>query len=230
MNNRNLDSLLLPPHSNSSSTTRCDADASPADELRPLPYNVSSVESEVIHFFVYLAATLSLPKSIGELFGLLYCADNPLPFEEVVSRLGISKGSVSQGLRFLQSLNAVESVHQARDRRTFYRAEASLRRLLGGLLEHKVGPQLQTAEQRLENLADQLAGQTDEPVLASSKRVLRQRIDALRHWHRTAQRFLPLLARMASPGTVGNDPMAEPLPAFNWNDEDSLAPEQPSST
>lgn len=186
---------------------------------------MSSVESEVIHFFVYLAATLSLPKSIGELFGLLYCADNPLPFEEVVSRLGISKGSASQGLRFLQSLNAVETVYQARDRRTFYRAEASLRRLLGGLLEHNVGPHLQTAEQRLGNLADQLAEQTNEPVLASSRRVLRQRIDALRHWHHTAQRFLPLLARMASPGTVGTDPMAEPLPAFNWEDEDSLAPD-----
>ena len=39
---------------------------------------LSAVESEIIHFFVQLAAALSLPKSIGEIFGILFCCEEPL--------------------------------------------------------------------------------------------------------------------------------------------------------
>lgn len=65
------------------------------DALTPL-------EAEFVRFFVQMAGALVLPRSVGEIFGLLFAARDPVPFDEVASRLGISKGSASQGLAFLE--------------------------------------------------------------------------------------------------------------------------------
>jgi hypothetical protein len=48
-----------------------------------------------------------VPKSVGQIYGLLYASPEPLSFSDIVVRLGISKGSASQGLRLLRSLGAI---------------------------------------------------------------------------------------------------------------------------
>ncbi|HQW30556.1 MAG TPA: hypothetical protein PK529_15295, partial [Verrucomicrobiales bacterium] len=71
---------------------------------------LDSVESEFVRFFVQIATTLNLPRSVGEIFGFLFAADEPKPFDEVVARLGISKGSASHGLKFLTKIGAISLV------------------------------------------------------------------------------------------------------------------------
>ncbi|MEQ1842206.1 MAG: transcriptional regulator, partial [Verrucomicrobiales bacterium] len=73
----------------------------------PSAEGLNSVEAEFVAFFVQMATALSLPRSVGEIFGYLFAADEPKPFDEVVSRLGISKGSASQGLKFLLGMGAI---------------------------------------------------------------------------------------------------------------------------
>ncbi|PAW60954.1 MAG: hypothetical protein B9S36_07360, partial [Verrucomicrobiia bacterium Tous-C2TDCM] len=87
------------------------------------------VEAEFVRFFVHLATTVGLPRSVGEIFGLLFASATPVAFDEVVSRLGISKGSASQGLRLLTKIGAVSQVYIQRDRRSFYEAETRMRQL-----------------------------------------------------------------------------------------------------
>lgn len=48
-----------------------------------------------------------VPKSVGQIFGLLYASPEPLVFSDIVVRLEISKGSTSQGLQLLPSLGAI---------------------------------------------------------------------------------------------------------------------------
>ena len=48
---------------------------------------LSLVELEMIDFFVQFARMLNFPKSLGEIYGLLYCSSNPLTFDEVVHRI-----------------------------------------------------------------------------------------------------------------------------------------------
>jgi DNA-binding transcriptional regulator GbsR (MarR family) len=162
------------------------------------PYQVSPAESAIIQFFVHAATSLGAPKSIGELFGLLYCAESSLSFDEIVTRLAISRGSASQGLRFLQGFHAVQTSSAAGDRRTYYEAEASLRRLVSGLLQSKVDPHLATAQQRLEAIHKTLITQESEPNLASREDLLK-RVEALTTWHRAARELLPGLAQVAAP-------------------------------
>lgn len=149
-------------------------------------------------FFVRLAQSVGLPKSVGLIYGQLFVSNGALAFEDLVEQLPLSKGSVSQGLRLLQRLRAVRPVVHAQDRRSFFEAETSMRRLVGGFLHETVRPRLEQAEEELEHLAACLE---DDPNVA-----LRQRVEVLRIWHAKARRLLPWMVRLAAaPPRSGSD-------------------------
>ena len=66
-------------------------------------------ENAVIDLFLNAANSFGLPKSYGQIYGLLFCRDQALSMDEVMDLLQISKGSASQGLRALRQLGAVGS-------------------------------------------------------------------------------------------------------------------------
>ena len=162
----------------------------------PTPTGLKPVESEIIHFFVQAASALSIPRSVGEIFGLLFCATEPQPFETIVSKLGISKGSTSQGLKFLVKIGAVSIAYIPRDRRTFYQAETSVRRLVSGAIQETIRPNLESNREALRTINEHvsLTKQT-EPDLAKH---LESRVESLHAWNEKAIQLLPWLARLAS--------------------------------
>ena len=60
------------------------------------------LEVESIDFFVRMMSILGLPRSVGEIYGVLYFAESPMSMDEISSRLKISMGSTSQGLKTLR--------------------------------------------------------------------------------------------------------------------------------
>src|SRR5439155_9335517 len=58
----------------------------------------ASLEAEVIGLFVQLSRMLGQPRSYAEIYGLIFISARPINMEEMIERLGISKGSASQGL------------------------------------------------------------------------------------------------------------------------------------
>lgn len=166
------------------------------DEMRPGTQtgeaNLSSIEREVITFFVRVADVLGMPRSVGELYGLLFISTRPLHMDELRQRLGLSKGGISLGLKLLRSFGAVKAVYVPGERRDHFVAELELRRLVAGFLKEKVHPQLDAGKERLEHIQTLAAelpsgGETDE-VLG--------RLERLRHWHERARVFLPVAEKM----------------------------------
>ena len=154
------------------------------------------VELEIIGFFVQVAAALGVPRSLGEIFGALYCAADPQPFESIVAKLGISKGSVSQGLKILVNVGAASVVYVPRDRRTFYEAETSMRRLVSGALRESVHPHLQSNRQLLASIRTHLATtRQTSPEVADH---LEQRVETLGVWNEKFLQLLPWLERLTS--------------------------------
>ena len=70
--------------------------------------NTSELELEAIDYFVRFMSLLGMPRSVGEIYGLLYFSPDPLSMDVIAAKLGISIGSASQGLRTLRSLKAVK--------------------------------------------------------------------------------------------------------------------------
>jgi DNA-binding transcriptional regulator GbsR (MarR family) len=156
----------------------------------PRALRVSPAEREIISLFVRLASTLALPRSIGEIYGLLFCAGESLCFEDIVSRLSISTGSVSQGLRFLRNMGAVDVVYEPGDRRDHYTAQTSLRSLTAGFLREKIEPQLKAGNDSLARI-DEIEKQND----GAGRQHLATRVELLRNWHRRAAALIPMVTK-----------------------------------
>jgi len=89
----------------------------------------------------------------------------------------LSKGSASQGLRYLLDLGAARIVEVAGDRRTHYEAVAELRNLASRFLNHQVLPYFEGSQSRLEQLAaaaEKLSGAERQHAVA--------RVKLLRSW------------------------------------------------
>jgi DNA-binding transcriptional regulator GbsR (MarR family) len=80
-------------------------------------YKMDPLECQVVAMFVDGVRVLGLPRSIGEIYGLLFISQTGLSLDDIVQRIGISKGSASQGLRTLKSLGAVRETDGGADRR-----------------------------------------------------------------------------------------------------------------
>lgn len=171
------------------------ARATVADAPEPDSPPLTAFELGIIDLFVRLADGLGLPKSVGEIYGLLYASADPLAFQDIIDRLKISKGSASQGLRLLRTTGAIKSVYVPGNRSDHFVPETELRALVTGFLREKVQPHLESGAARIEALQElvksQIAGARD-PAAA---KVLRGRVDKLNTWHRKGKAVVPLVTK-----------------------------------
>ena len=65
---------------------------------------LSDFDRSLVALGISAATAFSLPKSVGAIFGLAFASPQPLALDDFVERLEISKGSASQGLKFLQRI------------------------------------------------------------------------------------------------------------------------------
>jgi DNA-binding transcriptional regulator GbsR (MarR family) len=160
----------------------------------PLKADLDSFQRECINLFVHAAQILSIPRSVGEIFGLLYSSRDPLAMDDVIEKLSMSKGSASQGLRWLRDMGAVRTTYVAGDRRDFFVAETELRKLAFGFLRESIEPHLDRGVDYLERV-----DRTIEDLPAGEKRRFgEERLKKLRRWHRFSSQVLPLLLRVAA--------------------------------
>lgn len=161
----------------------------------PRAGELNVLELEVIDLFVNAVKMLGFPKSVGEIYGLLFIAGEPLPLDSLVERLRISKGSASQGLRFLKSLNAVTPVYVAGDRRDHFVPETQLKKLAAGFIREELRPHITSGEERIERLEKNLSAMQEDEDLGEQGEFYAGQIDQLKRWHGKARRLLPLIAR-----------------------------------
>ena len=115
-----------------------------------------------------------------------------MALDDVVNRLGISKGSASQGLTVLRNLGAIRLVYVAGDRRDHYEADFDLVRIANRFFSEKLAPRLENGNNRLhrmEALAAECSGQDGAhpaPI----------RIKALRKWQKRGQGLLPMVLKL----------------------------------
>ena len=151
----------------------------------------AELEREVIQHFVEISRALGQPRSFAEIYGLLFISPEPLAMDDLCARLQMSKGSASQGLKFLREIGAVKVIEKNGDRRTHYEAVAELRRLAGRFLRDQIGPQLAGSEARLDRMATAVGGVTD-----AGRGHTAARITMLRSWNKNTRRLLPLVIKL----------------------------------
>jgi len=144
-------------------------------------------ELEVMQIILQAAEFFGLPKSAGEIYGLLFISEEPLHAEVIQTALQLSKGGTSQGLKMLKDLGAIKVTYMPGGRRDHYTAETHLRNLVSGIILHKVEPALRALDGRLEKL--------DTPKGGHSKHFF-NRVKQLKSWHSKAKKVTPFVREM----------------------------------
>ena len=165
--------------------------------------NPADFQSECIELFAEVVYALGLPRSIGQIYGLLFASPEPLSFSDIVERLAISKGSASQGLQLLRSLGAINIADAKRQ------APGGRREVGAKLNALSITPKAGTSPLALGPLP--LAGDGDasrriayEPELGLRRLlggIIRGRIEPLVGQGRLRMRHLRELADAAADGT-----------------------------
>jgi DNA-binding transcriptional regulator GbsR (MarR family) len=150
-------------------------------------------QAECLELFSGLGLVLGLPRSIGQIYGLLFASVHPLSFTDIVEQLDISKGSTSQGLRALREVGAIRPVPSTDGRREFFVPEMELRKLVAGLLQGLIKPQLWSGTKRLDEFKARRAAALAEE--GEEGRILLTRLSKLLSWHRKGAAVLPLISK-----------------------------------
>ena len=149
------------------------------------------MEAEVIGLFVQLSRIIGQPRSYAELYALLFLSPQPLTMDDLIRRLGISKGSASQGLNFLRKAGAIRMVHLPGRRAACFEAVAELRHLAAGFLQDQILPQVEDSQSRLDQIVRMVAKLPPKERAQASRKVT-----MLQSWGKRTRQFLPMVVEM----------------------------------
>ncbi len=152
--------------------------------------SLNPLETEFIRYFSEAVKVFSLPKSVGEIYGLLYASPNPLSMNTLVEKLQISKGSCSQGLKILRTVNAVMELPGGRS--TLYSANIELKSLIAGILEEQVQPLFSDTKKTVKLLMKTVKEETDP----DKRNFYESRVSKLSTWRKRGGFIIPLVSRI----------------------------------
>ena len=152
--------------------------------------NLSALEVESIEYFISFTRLIGLPKSVGEVYGVLFVAAEPINSDDLMHRLGISKGGISQSLKLLRELGVVDRVYVAGDRRDHYRADFRVSQIVNAFVGEHLLPRLKNGEKRIERMRALAA-----ELPSDEKRSTNKRLDRLKAWQDRGKRVLGIVHR-----------------------------------
>jgi HTH-type transcriptional regulator, glycine betaine synthesis regulator len=164
----------------------------PSPEPETAAIGLNPLQSQVVDYFVDGVRVLGLPRSLGEIYGLLFITPAPLSLDDLVRILGISKGSASQGLRTLKTLGAVREAQGNGDRRTYYEPAVDLKRLVGGFIREQIRPHLESGKSKLQHLQESSLRDVDP----DERDFYRERFERLESWMKRGGQVLPMLQKL----------------------------------
>tara|TARA_R110000850_G_scaffold55877_17_gene132073 strand:- start:1456 stop:1965 length:510 start_codon:yes stop_codon:yes gene_type:complete len=153
----------------------------------------SLLKEEAIEYFVAFVQMLGLPKSVGQIYGVLFVSTEPLSMDDVILSLGISKGSASQGLSFLKTLGAVTSCSLPGERRERYEADLKVTRIVNHFYENRLQPMFENGEQSISRMLALAESEAIDSQARDSDVVIR--IRALQKWQKRGVSVLPMILK-----------------------------------
>ena len=161
-----------------------------AEAPRPKVSGLSDLEIESIEMFINFLRLLGWPKSVGEIYGLLFVSAQPLAMDDIMARTGMSLGAASQGLKLLREFGAVRTVYTPGARKDHYLASGELSRFATSYIEEELLPRMRTAQERIKRLERMTQSLSD-----TDRQLPAERIDRLKYWLGKGQKVVPWLVR-----------------------------------
>jgi len=150
---------------------------------------------ELVDVFGRLAQAVGLPRSVGEIYGLLYLASEPMSAPEVGGALSISKGSVSMGTRQLLALGFIRKVWLQEQRKDYFEAVLELGEVVRAAYDRIIKVRADNAGRRLDEVGRALA-EAREEISPEEFEIIEERLERLNKVHKRARQIMPLIERI----------------------------------
>ncbi|MFA6321564.1 MAG: MarR family transcriptional regulator [Candidatus Omnitrophota bacterium] len=103
-----------------------------------------------------LAESFGLNKSIAQLYAVLYLSDKPLSLDELVERLGVSKGNISLNIRELESWGAVKDIWVKGSRKDYYEADPDIKKVFVNKMKSSIEKRISWVSGMLDEFKEML--------------------------------------------------------------------------
>lgn len=154
-------------------------------------------KAEMVEAWGRLAQLLGVPRSTGQIYGLLYLSTMPQSLADIVIQLGISKASASNGTRQLAAWGAIKQVWVQGDRKDYFEVVEDLAALVGGGYRELFKPRLESSSQRLKSLTDSLKEDLESGALSREEyRLCIKRVNALSKLQKRIKKLAPLAEKL----------------------------------
>ena len=157
------------------------------------PSTLTQTRLDMVEACGRLCQILGLPRTTGQIYGLLYLAMEPLSLMEIATLLSISKAGACNGARQLASWGAIKSVWVQGDRRDYYIAVGDLSDLIRGAYNDYVKPRLNSSVKRLDAMNRNLEEEYKTDTISQAEYDhCNQRLQDLVRLQRKIQRLTPI--------------------------------------
>jgi DNA-binding transcriptional regulator GbsR (MarR family) len=157
----------------------------------------SNARREMVETGGALFQLFGLPRSTGQIYGLLYLSPKPLSLDDLTNILSISKGSASTGTRLLSGWGAIRQVWVPGDRRDHFEALGDFAQLLRASFSEFVKPRLYNSERRLASISEELERDAERGALSRQEyRFCADRLRMLLRFQKKMQSFGPIAEKL----------------------------------
>lgn len=129
---------------------------------------LEEIREIVIHSIASNIDLYGVPHSIGRLYGTMYFHNEPMTLDEMRDALGMSKTSMSTGVRSLLDIKMVNKTYQKGVRKDLYRVEEDWYNSFFYLFSSKWGRAVRQNERQIrkaKEMLEELLEETSDPSL-----------------------------------------------------------------
>mgnify|MGYP005850982865 CR=1 FL=1 len=149
---------------------------------------LSELRQEFVLHFGEMGSRWGINRTVGQIYALLFLADEPLCADQIVEALGFSRSNVSTGLKELQAWNLVRLRHRPDDRRDYFTTPDDLWEIVRTLVAERKKREIDPTLTKLRELEMTRPAPGDEAAHARIAE-LRQLIETLTRFHAELDRL-----------------------------------------
>jgi HTH-type transcriptional regulator, glycine betaine synthesis regulator len=159
-----------------------------------LPQRLQKVEDEFVELWNNMGSLWGISPTMARIHGLLYITGAALSMDDIMEKLGISRGNVSMNLSKLVEWGLVRRVHKRGDRKDYYESLSDVWEMFTLVASQRkrreIDPILTTLRRCKEELSPEaLGGLAEEPAAQEHSRRVNELFKFLSLVESLAQRF-----------------------------------------
>jgi HTH-type transcriptional regulator, glycine betaine synthesis regulator len=140
---------------------------------------------------------VGLPRSTGQIYGLLYLSKTPMTLDDIVSSLELSKGSASNGTRHLVSLGAIRQVWVPGERKDYFESVGDISSILRSIYQEFIRPRVGATGRTLSNILTELDDDRAQGTMSAEEaEFCRGRLESLLKLQKRLDRLAPLAEKI----------------------------------